>query len=320
MTFSVKKGHRGEHVLKIQRKLNDEALIGYSTYLPLLQDGIFGKNTRLRVEEFQMHNDLQVDGIVGPFTWGALFGGHVPADVQAEAQKAVVTSPSVASPPLEDGYLYLISGDIVPKGKRVPANLPRAKRHKATDCHYVFVDEGQFPQSADMMKAKADTNNLLIKEVMIIAHGGGGGDVLIGGQHYYFGGPTAHLFKKVKHRFVSDTIIWIFACNFAASRGQRNSFEADALTPNELMKGAGLNAMIDLAKASGCEVRATFMPHFGAFDGFPVLWASAYSSGKYEYNLSGRKLSAMEAIAILTDHVVGSYAQIGPALVYFMFD
>jgi hypothetical protein len=43
------------------------------TSLPELdEDGIFGPKTMARVMEFQRNNGLQVDGIVGPQTWGAL--------------------------------------------------------------------------------------------------------------------------------------------------------------------------------------------------------------------------------------------------------
>jgi peptidoglycan hydrolase-like protein with peptidoglycan-binding domain len=40
--------------------------------LPLTLDGRFGTKTKLRVEMFQRHHDLDPDGIVGPRTWEAL--------------------------------------------------------------------------------------------------------------------------------------------------------------------------------------------------------------------------------------------------------
>ena len=39
----------------------------------LLVDGVFGENTLEAVVAFQIANSLEPDGIVGPFTWGALF-------------------------------------------------------------------------------------------------------------------------------------------------------------------------------------------------------------------------------------------------------
>ena len=41
---------------------------------PLVVDGIFGPLTRNAVIDYQFWNGLQVDGIVGPQTWGSLGG------------------------------------------------------------------------------------------------------------------------------------------------------------------------------------------------------------------------------------------------------
>ena len=40
---------------------------------PLAMDGIFGAKTLAAVRAFQRSRGLQVDGVVGPLTWGRLF-------------------------------------------------------------------------------------------------------------------------------------------------------------------------------------------------------------------------------------------------------
>ena len=58
-------GSRGPQVRDAQASLNRLS----PTKLPrLVQDGIFGQQTRARVLEFQGANDLAVDGIIGPIT------------------------------------------------------------------------------------------------------------------------------------------------------------------------------------------------------------------------------------------------------------
>jgi peptidoglycan hydrolase-like protein with peptidoglycan-binding domain len=42
-------------------------------------DGLFGLQTHFAVKEFQRRACIQVDGVVGPDTWRALFGGSVPS-------------------------------------------------------------------------------------------------------------------------------------------------------------------------------------------------------------------------------------------------
>lgn len=62
----LKLGSRGDHVLAWQRFLN---LSGFPCGL---EDGIYGKNTRLAVMEYQQSRGLKADGIVGPATWNSL--------------------------------------------------------------------------------------------------------------------------------------------------------------------------------------------------------------------------------------------------------
>ena len=67
-------GSRGPEVLKIQRQLSE---LQFYSGPP---DGVFGGGTDSAVRAFQLSQQLQVDGKVGPGTWGALFNG---ADVPA---------------------------------------------------------------------------------------------------------------------------------------------------------------------------------------------------------------------------------------------
>jgi hypothetical protein len=63
-------GVRGEPVKKLQQRLKE---LGFD---PGPIDGIFGPKTRHAVRAFQGHERIDVDGIVGPQTWGRL-GIHV---------------------------------------------------------------------------------------------------------------------------------------------------------------------------------------------------------------------------------------------------
>ena len=56
-------GSKGAEVVRIQSALG------------VTPDGVFGTQTDLAVRGFQQRSGLAADGIVGPHTWGALFGG-----------------------------------------------------------------------------------------------------------------------------------------------------------------------------------------------------------------------------------------------------
>ena len=84
-TNNLRKGSSGEDVLELQKKLNSTNY-GYN----LKEDGIFGDNTLSAVKDYQEQMGLDVDGIVGTKTWGALTGGSNTA-TQAPAQTPAQT-------------------------------------------------------------------------------------------------------------------------------------------------------------------------------------------------------------------------------------
>ena len=62
----IKRGSKGSAVLQLQKMLNAK---GYK----LTEDGDFGSKTEAAVKAYQKANGLEVDGEVGPMTWGVLF-------------------------------------------------------------------------------------------------------------------------------------------------------------------------------------------------------------------------------------------------------
>ena len=64
-TNNLRQGSKGSDVTDLQRLLNQN---GYN----LTEDGSFGPKTSAAVKDYQRKNGLEVDGIVGTNTWGAL--------------------------------------------------------------------------------------------------------------------------------------------------------------------------------------------------------------------------------------------------------
>jgi murein DD-endopeptidase MepM/ murein hydrolase activator NlpD len=80
-------GSQGELVTHVQRALQIPA------------DGIFGAQTDTAVRQYQIRSGLQVDGIVGPATWGSLFesgsavgGSNVSAQVKERIEQKLVSA------------------------------------------------------------------------------------------------------------------------------------------------------------------------------------------------------------------------------------
>ena len=80
----IQQGSRGDDVLDVQNRLKERG------FDPGPIDGIFGSKTAAAVRGFQEKHGLQVDGIVGPETGGALgmlgADGTVPTDAAQEAR------------------------------------------------------------------------------------------------------------------------------------------------------------------------------------------------------------------------------------------
>lgn len=73
---TLRNGARGQAVRELQQRL------GAAGFDPQGVDGAFGPNTEAAVRAFQRSRGLQVDGVVGPKTWGALTGRAPAAPAQ----------------------------------------------------------------------------------------------------------------------------------------------------------------------------------------------------------------------------------------------
>ena len=69
----LREGMTGPSIRQVQERLN---ILGANPQLS--EDGIFGPRTATAVRAFQQQRGLNVDGIVGPITWNALFGAVPP--------------------------------------------------------------------------------------------------------------------------------------------------------------------------------------------------------------------------------------------------
>ncbi|PSP15663.1 MAG: hypothetical protein BRC58_11520 [Cyanobacteria bacterium QS_8_64_29] len=68
--IGITNGSNGEAVKNVQ------AFLKSNGYLDGSVDGQYGDQTASAVREFQKARDLQVDGIVGPETWGAILSAN----------------------------------------------------------------------------------------------------------------------------------------------------------------------------------------------------------------------------------------------------
>jgi N-acetylmuramoyl-L-alanine amidase len=102
---TVRKGDTGKEVKQVQ------------TALQIGVDGIFGNLTDISVRKFQDHNDLDIDGIVGPLTWEALKIDEVKEE---EPTPSNTTTDSNYLWIFDNGHGGIIDGVYQTAGKRSP--------------------------------------------------------------------------------------------------------------------------------------------------------------------------------------------------------
>jgi len=285
MPVLVKRGHRGPYVRDIQSQLNLNKTTYYSSYPPLVVDGIYGKNTRRRVEEFQYSNPpLKVDGIVGPNTWAKLFPSPSSPATTAPVPPA---SPPETGPP-EPAVLYVHAHDA--PGKNATGSI-----HQSMEVHHVVVPNGKAGESPAMMKAVIERENIVLTSLVINTHGGGAGRIKIGGQFVHLG-QQPRFFKGVQGHLAPQAIVWIYACAFATATRPLNDGDAWLVSIDEIRHGEGIKAVQSVARYLQREVRAGFGMQFGDMSGFTGCWVSADPSGEYKFHAFGRLMNPQEYV------------------------
>ncbi|PKL96758.1 MAG: hypothetical protein CVV18_00405 [Gammaproteobacteria bacterium HGW-Gammaproteobacteria-8] len=297
MPVLIKRGHRGQHVVRIQTHLNLEARFGYSAFGQLAEDGIFGPKTAQRVAEWQQMKGLVADGIVGPNTWNAMFHAPIPANAAGGSTGASAPVPPPAPPPPpQRGILYVHSHDVPGKGQN-------ASIHRAEDCHHIIVPPNQAADAPRLMASVIDSNNLTLSDMVLNTHGGGAGRISIGGAMIDLQ-RQPRFFKSVKGRFESGAIVRIIACAFATASVPLNDREAWLVTPDELAYGDGIKALQVVAGYLGVQVNAGFGMQFGDMSGYTGVWVSCQPNGNYRYHWLGRRLSISEFLGMIDEMIM----------------
>jgi uncharacterized repeat protein (TIGR02543 family) len=122
-TGLLRSGSSGSAVRELQQELNVK---GYA----LAADGIFGPKTKAAVMKFQKSQGIAVDGIVGPVTWGRLFGGSWKDNscrtllMQGSAGTAVKEVQKVLN---KKGYVLAADGVFGPKTKAAVTSFQRSQ-------------------------------------------------------------------------------------------------------------------------------------------------------------------------------------------------
>ena len=89
-TQKLRWGSRGGSVQELQTALNSQGA-------NLAVDGVFGKRTHAAVTSYQSSQGLQVDGVVGPKTRGALNGGVSTGGASASSGSSSASTSSIVS-------------------------------------------------------------------------------------------------------------------------------------------------------------------------------------------------------------------------------
>tara|TARA_R110001632_G_scaffold27410_1_gene73512 strand:+ start:385 stop:1308 length:924 start_codon:yes stop_codon:yes gene_type:complete len=100
----LKEGSRGEGVKKLQTSLNLKA------------DGVFGPNTKTKVIEFQLNNQLTPDGIVGRKTWEVIGLDTDQTGIITDTEYVTTNGLTINKKYLNDTEYVQDYGEIEPRG------------------------------------------------------------------------------------------------------------------------------------------------------------------------------------------------------------
>lgn len=128
-------GSKGAEVKTLQAKLNTVCPYG------LVVDGVFGAKTEAAVKDYQKHNDLSVDGIVGAKTWSKL--GFETVDEVTPGGRVInkIILHCTATPEGEDYSIDSI--DNSHKARNFSYYIdPDTKKKRYIGYHYIILRDG----------------------------------------------------------------------------------------------------------------------------------------------------------------------------------
>ena len=317
MATLIKLRHRGSYVADIQILLNNESRLSFSAYGPLVEDGVFGQKTKQRVEEWQMFNGLQADGIVGPVTWHRMFHGVMPAVVVAAADAANAAllqgvKDGITNAKAEEEFrkraatfkpiaLYL-------HGYDAPDAMKDFDHLADKESHHIKIRKGHLRSMLlDGMEYLLDKERSLT-DLVINTHGAGSGTLKIGkdmARLAEFAEDLSMLRTYVK----PGANMWIYACCFAIHEFPDSSLDADNVYPDEMhppevddYDNIGLRSLKAIARRTNMTVHAGFASQFGTTGGFVGPWVSCTPQERIEYK-RGRTLDRGETIGLKSKQI-----------------